>query len=738
MTLEHISTAFIRLQSTKLLIYIGIGNIFHDYFILFNSSAPLFLRINGHYYTKGQDNLHKPNTYIIFAVRYSAIVIKMIRYILFSIVLLAVAAPMPSMADDGASLWLRAKKTIKAGVDINRVYGKTNSPTLKVAEEELLKYWKGGEVTLRIDPKAPLGEGFRISEGNTVTARTPIGLLYGVYELLRCQETRCTVVSGDYMPAFPLRILNHWDNPDGSVERGYAGRSIFKWDEIKPTQSVNSRRASLGNATYSCTPGLRQRLTDYARANASVGINGIVVNNVNASPDVLSSTYLNKLKAVADVVRPYGIRVYLSVNFASPIVIGKLPTADPLDDGVAKWWGDKAKEIYQLVPDFGGFLVKANSEGQPGPGDYGRSHAEGANMLADALKPYGGIVMWRCFVYGNRQGEDRVKQAVEEFKPLDGLFRDNVILQAKQGPLDFQPREPYSPVFDQIVKTPLMAEMQITQEYLGQSVHLVYLAPMWKEFFSFVDPSVLRGVAGVANIGDDANWCGHHFSQANWYAFGRLAWNPSLTSDSIAKEWLRQTFLSNTPNQNRWQEADTAFVAPMAAVMEGSRESCVKYMMPLGLHHLFRADHHYGPQPDLDRDDLPVEWRSVYYHKADTMGIGFNRSRRGTNAVSQYREPYATIYNNVDTCPEEYLLWFHHLPWSYMTRSGRTLWEEMRHLYDEGVGEVEHYIEVWHAMKPYVDQERYEDVERRLAMQLDNAKEWRAVCLDYFGKMASH
>lgn len=653
--------------------------------------------------------------------------------LLTATILLALSAATAAYADDGSRLWLRAEKTIKAGSNKVKLSGGQKSPTVRKAEEELLQYWNGNSVTLRLDEKEQLGDGFRLSEGPVVTASSPVGILYGAYELLRCQQTGAPLSYGDHLPAFKLRILNHWDNLDGSVERGYAGKSIWKWEEITPSKTSSSRRSSLGQDRYECSETLRERITYYARANASVGINGTVLNNVNASAQILSTVYLNKVKAIADILRPYGIKVYLSVNFASPMALGGLATADPIDEDVAKWWKEKTKEIYGLIPDFGGFLVKANSEGQPGPGDYGRTHAQGANMLADALKEYGGIVMWRCFVYGNHEGEDRVKQAVSEFKPLDGEFRDNVILQAKNGPLDFQPREPYSPVFDQMEQTPLMAELQITQEYLGQSIHLVYLAPMWKEFFSFVSPSTLQGVAGVANTGDDANWCGHHFSQANWYAFGRLAWDPTLPSDSIAREWLRQTFVTNSDDITKRQSMEDNFVTPMTEVMEGSREACVDYMMPLGLHHIFKGDHHYGPEPDGNQAHFPMEWRPVYYHKADSAGIGFDRSSSGSNAVSQYREPYQSLYDNVDTCPEEYLLWFHHLPWTYKMKSGRTIWEEMEHLYRKGVEEVEQYVKIWEDMKPYVDSQRYTEVEERLRQQLQNAKLWRDTCLDYFG-----
>lgn len=583
--------------------------------------------------------------------------------------------------------------------------------------------YNNDNVVTRIDETADLKDGFRIEKGPIITASTEVGLMYGLYELQRCEAMGKEPEYGDHIPAFEIRLLNHWDNLDGSIERGYAGKSIWKWEEID---------------SAGCSPTLQQHIEYYAKANASIGINGTVLNNVNASPNILTAEYLAKIRVIADILRPYGIKVYLSVNFASPKVIGGLSTADPLDEGVSKWWTEKVEEIYSLIPDFGGFLVKANSEGQPGPGDYGRTHADGANMLADAVKPYGGIIMWRCFVYGNHQGEDRVKQAVSEFKPVDGQFRENVILQAKNGPLDFQPREPYAPIFDQIKDTPIMGELQITQEYLGQSIHLVYLAPMWKEFFSFVSPTSLKGIAGVANIGDDTNWCGHHFSQANWYAFGRLAWNPELSSDSIAKEWLRQTFTYDIESASLKKDAIEVFEPEMTKIMESSREACVNYMMPLGLHHIFKGDHHYGPEPDGNQPHFPLEWKPIYYHKADSAGIGFDRSSNGTDAVGQYRSPYREQYDNLSTCPEGYLLWFHHLPWTYKMQSGRTLWEEMQHLYNSGVEEVETYVAKWDTMKPYVDSRRWEETAQRLEMQLENAKEWRDTCLGYFGKFAQH
>ena len=619
------------------------------------------------------------------------------------------------VAEDGSRLWLRAMhnktKNIKASFD-----PKYRNTIVEKAADEINRYWHGDDISLVVDNgMTELKDGFRIEEG-CIKAACPAGIYYGAQELIRRQEAMLPMAVGDNIPAFSLRILNHWDNLDGTIERGYAGHSIWLWDEI---QGLSAKKMK-------CSASLRAKIEAYARANASVGINGSVLNNVNASPKMLSTVYINKVKVIADILREYGIKTYLSVNFASPMAEGGLKTADPLDPKVAKWWKAKANEIYKAIPDFGGFLVKANSEGQPGPGDYNRTHAEGANMLADAVKPYGGIIMWRCFVYGNKhKGEDRVKQAVTEFLPEDGKFRTNVILQSKNGPLDFQPREPYAPIFDVMKKTPLMAELQITQEYLGQSIHLVYLAPMWKEFFQFVKPETLVGIAGVANIGDDANWCGHHFSQANWYAFGRLAWNPQLSSEEIAREWLCQTF-----------SCEKDFVEPMTTVMKESREACVDYMMPLGLHHIFKGDHHYGPEPDGNQPHFPDEWKPVYYHKADRQGIGFDRSSHGTGAVSQYREPFCSEYDNLATCPEEYILWFHHLPWNYRMKSGRTLWGEMTYLYNRGVSAVESHIATWHQMKPFVDNQRFEEVDQRLKLQEENARLWRDTCLRYFSQFA--
>lgn len=614
---------------------------------------------------------------------------------------------------DGSMLWLN-----KQGYNTCLVKGMTDKDaTLSIAKDELTKYYKGKEVSIRIDPLLNLGEGYMLTD-SSIIASSSIGILYGAYDLLRLQETgNLSHLSKTEKPAVNLRILNHWDNLDGSIERGYAGKSIWKWDEIILDKAGEFKNIS---------KDLRNRLITYARSNASIGINGAVLNNVNASPQMMTSEYLHKVKVIADIFRPYGIRVYLSINFASPMALGYTKTADPLDMKVQLWWKKKAKEIYASIPDFGGFLVKANSEGQPGPGDYHRSHADGANMLADALKPFGGIVMWRSFVYGaNHKGEDRVKQAVSEFKYQDGKFRDNVILQSKNGPLDFQPREPYAPIFDNIHQTPQIAELQITQEYLGQSKHLVYLAPMWKEFFRFVSPDKLKGIAGVSNIGDNANWCGHPFSQANWYAFGRLAWNPSISSEEIAHEWLIQTY----------ECKDERFTKPVEMMMLTSREACVNYMMPLGLHHIFKFDHHYGPEPDGFKAEYPLEWCPVYYHQADSNGIGFNRSSAGTDAVGQYPEPYRSLYDNLATCPEEYLLWFHHVPWNYRMKSGSTLWEELCMRYNMGVSMVETYRDYWHTstkeyMKDHITE--WEMTDSLLNVQLASAKEWRDVCLKYF------
>lgn len=627
---------------------------------------------------------------------------KLIIYI--SLVLLFVTQ---MVAENGSRLWLRQAKGADAQVTVTH---SRPSPTLDIAVNELQQAWHGAPITLSITPNKQLvQDGFSIRQTDgkvTLTSPTDIGLLYGAYHLLRLQETgqlNSIAPSLTENPAYHIRILNHWDNMNRTVERGYSGQSLWNWEDLPET--------------------LSPRYEAYARANASIGINASVVNNVNASPQILSAAYLQKVKALADVFRPYGIRIYLSVNFASPMVLDSLPTADPLNPEVIRWWKNKAREIYRTIPDFGGFLVKANSEGQPGPCDFGRTHAEGANMLADALKPHNGIVMWRAFVYSPTDA-DRAKQAYLEFKPLDGQFRPNVIVQVKNGPVDFQPREPYSPLFGAMKHTPVMAEFQITQEYLGHSNHLAYLAPMWKEFFDLVPPSSLKAIAGVANIGTDTNWCGHPFAQANWYAFGRLAWNPSLSSEEIADEWLGQTFFS--------LHSSFPLGSSLKKLMLESHEAVVDYMMPLGLHHIFAWGHHYGPEPWCSIPNARPDWLPSYYHRADARGVGFNRSSTGSNATSQYPEALAKQYNNVVTCPEKYLLWFHHVPWTHPMKSGRTLWEELCYRYDHGVQQVREFQKIWDKAENLIDAERFKDVQSRLKIQMRDAIWWKDACLLYF------
>ena len=640
-------------------------------------------------------------------------------------------------AEDGHDLWLRGKGTNSVNVICSK-----KSPTLSIAMQELRQGWQGKanekiELVVKSD-KAIKGDGFRIGK-NRIQANTDIGILYGVYELMRWQQTGENIHEEVCNPSYERRILNHWDNLDGTIERGYAGSSIF-WRKGKDSLTV----------TYTD----KQLWQEYARANASIGINGSVLNNVNASPAILTADYLKKTKEIADVLRPYGIRTYLSVNFASPQVIGGLKTSDPLNSEVAQWWKNKVKEIYSLIPDFGGFLVKANSEGQPGPQDFGRTHADGANMLADALSPFGGMVMWRAFVY-NPSDEDRAKQAYSEFMPLDGKFRDNVIIQVKNGPIDFQPREPFSPLFGAMKKTSVMPELQITQEYLGQSVHLVYLATMWEEFLKSdtyqegkgstvarctdgsLFPQKHTAIAGVSNIGSDVNWCGHPFAQANWYAFGRLAWNNSLSSNQIADEWIKLTFADYSgkiDTQNSIFSADwqVNFLQPVKQMMLNSREAAVNYMMPLGLHHLFAADHHYGPGPWWAPTGVRKDWTPPYYHKADSIGIGFDRTATGSNAVSQYQEPLQSMFSNSQTCPDIYLLWFHHLPWNFIMKDGQTLWDELCYRYDKGVRQVREFQKTWDHVQRYVDSERFSQVQTKLREQCMNAQVWKDACLLYF------
>lgn len=654
-------------------------------------------------------------------------------------------------AEDGSRLWLRFQPQEKSTLPpFTRLRGDASSVALKEFQHAwqemsgsslpengsdlthtlLIGTLKNREVRKLIKSKElqePGIEGYiirTVEQGNrrttVVASAGEAGLLYGVYHLVRHIQTGhfSNKVEITEQPRYDLRILNHWDNLNGTVERGYAGYSIWQWDKLPGEISPLYR--------------------EYARANASIGINATVLNNVNATPDILTKEYLEKVKLIADELRPFHIKVYLSINFSSPKELGGLENSDPLQPEVAQWWKNKADEIYRIIPDFGGFLVKANSEGLPGPQDYGRTHAEGANMLADALKPHGGIVMWRAFVY-NPTEEDRAKQAYSEFMPLDGQFRDNVIIQVKNGPVDFQPREPFSPLFGAMQQTALMPELQITQEYLGFSNHLVYLATQWKEFLEsnthcLGDESTvanctdgtllshpLTAIAGVANIGLDDNWSGHHFAQANWYAFGRLAWDHTLTAEEIAEEWLRMTFTN-----------DQAFLEPVREMMLSSWETAVNYMMPLGLHHIFAWDHHYGPEPWCEIPGARPDWLPPYYHNASKEGIGFDRTTSGSNAVSQYCSPLSETYNNLETCPEELLLWFHHVPWDHGMKNGRTLWDELSYRYDGGVQQVRDFQKLWDRMEPYVDSERFSQVQSRLRIQSRDAVWWKDACLLYF------
>lgn len=626
-------------------------------------------------------------------------------------------------AEDGSHLWLRLGEVENSPTKVI-FKQRRSSETLRVATNEILDYWKGQTVEFIVDKKLSyLKDGYLInsnSEQITISASQDAGILYGVYHLLRLQETKAdlTHLNIEEKPSYDIRILNHWDNLDRTVERGYAGYSLWKWDELPTTISP--------------------RYQEYARANASIGINATVLNNVNASPQVLQAEYLEKVKAIANVFRPYGLKVYLSVNFSSPKVIGGLENSDPLNKDVQKWWKDKAKEIYTLIPDFGGFLVKANSEGQPGPQDYGRTHADGANMLADVLKPYDGTVMWRAFVY-SPNNEDRAKQAYMEFVPLDGQFRDNVIIQIKNGPIDFQPREPFAPLFGALKETAEMVEFQITQEYLGFSNHLVYLAPLFKETLDtdtysngagstiakLTDGTLRKqkktAIAAVANIGEDKNWTGHHFAQSNWYAFGRLAWNHQLSSEQIADEWLKMTF-----------SLDKNCIDSVKDMMLESREAVVNYMMPMGLHHIFAWDHHYGPEPWCYFDGARIDWLPMYYHNANSEGLGFDRSKSGSDAASQYHSPLDKIYGNIDTCPEEYILWFHHVPWDHKMKSGRTLWDELCYKYDEGVKQTREFQKTWDKIEPCIDKQRFTEVQSKLKIQAKDAVWWKDACLLYF------
>lgn len=634
---------------------------------------------------------------------------------------LSLLASVAVSADNGSGLWLPAPPPPAA-----TTLGTARSEAAALTAATPVVGTRDDESIRRLLPAGELdalGEEeflLRSLGGDTVVVAggSPRGALYGVYRLLRDERAGLRPERYDLRegPKYDLRLLNHWDNLDGTVERGYAGRSIW-WERGEPQPEL-----------------WRQ----YARANASIGINGAVLNNVNASPSVLDAAHLERVRAIADALRPYGMRVYLSINFSSPAALGGLPTSDPLDRRVARWWRGKVREIYRLIPDFGGFLVKANSEGLPGPQDFGRTHADGANMLADALAPYGGTVMWRAFVY-NPTEPDRAKQAYDEFLPLDGAFRDNVIVQVKNGPVDFQPREPFSPLFGAMKRTAVMPELQITQEYLGFSNHLVYLGPLFEECLDSdtyaagegstvarctdgsLFPHRRTAMAGVANVGLDANWCGHCFAQANWYAFGRLAWDHDLDAARIAEEWLRQTF-----------STDVRFLAPTLRMMMLSREACVDYMMPLGLHHLFAWTHHYGPEPWCEVEGAREDWLPRYYHRAAADGVGFDRSSRGSDAVAQYSEPLRSRYDDPATCPEELLLWFHHLPWDHTMRDGSTLWDALCRAYERGVTRVAVMRDLWSEARPWVDAERYDHVAARLAVQAADAVWWKDACLLYF------
>lgn len=681
------------------------------------------------------------------------------------VVLLFACLPRAARAEDGYDLWLRyrplpeAQRLQVARASRSILAPASPSPTVNAAIAELERGLGGltgvrperrdrggkGEGAILIGTPASLpaiaalglplrsagAEGYvvrSVSIGGqaaiAIAANSDIGLLYGAFALLAHiqQGGAPDHVALASAPKLKLRLLNHWDNLDGGVERGYAGQSIWDWWKLPDFADP--------------------RYTDYARANASIGVNGTVLNNVNASAESLTARYIAKAAALADVLRPYGVRVYLSARFSAPIEIGGLRTADPLDPAVRAWWKAKADEIYRAIPDFGGFLVKANSEGQPGPQDYGRSHADGANMLADAVRAHGGIVMWRAFVYSHEVPEDRVKQAYAEFRPLDGKFADNVMVQVKNGALDFQPREPFHPLFGAMPGTPLMMEFQITKEYLGFATHLVYLGALFEEVLQsdtqakgrgstvakVIDGSLdghrLTGMAGVANIGVDRDWAGSTFNQANWYAFGRLAWDPSAPARGIAADWARMTF-----------STDPAFVGPVVDMMMASREAVVDYMTPLGLAHLMATGHHYGPGPWVD-DLARPDWNPVYYHRADARGIGFDRTATGSNGVAQYAPAVAKIFADRRTVPDRDLLWFHHVGWDERMASGRTLWAELIAHYDRGVAAVAAMRADWARMKPFVDADRFAKTADFLAIQEKEARWWRDASIAYFASIS--
>lgn len=680
------------------------------------------------------------------------------RFLAFLLLLLSVVLPSAVRAETGYDLWLRYQPLAREwqqryGAAATQIVAPNSGPTIDAALEELNRGLEGmlGHASTRSETVmsdgalllgttksplvAPLGlplarlgeEGFLIRsttiDGKRVTviaANREIGVLYGVFRFLKLMQTRQPLDNLDISdaPKLKVRVLNHWDNLDRYVERGYAGQSLWDWQKL---------------------PGYKDpRYTDYARANASIGINGTVLTNVNANADVLRPEWLEKIKALADVLRPWGIKVYLTARFSAPIEIGDLKTADPLDPQVAAWWKAKVDEIYRVIPDFGGFLVKANSEGQPGPADYKRSHAEGANMFADALAPHGGVLMWRAFVYAAENPDDRHKQAYTEFQPLDGKFRDNVLVQVKNGAIDFQPREPFHPLFGAMPKTPLMMEFQITKEYLGFATHLAWLGTMWEEALEAdtfrprkgwtvskvlttpVEAGAATGMAGVANIGSDINWSGSQFDQANWYAFGRFAWDPDARAEPIARDWAALT----------WGN-DPAVTGPIVGMMMGSREAVVDYMTPLGLGHLMATGHHYGPGPWVS-DLARPEWNPVYYHKADSGGIGFDRTRTGTNAIAQYAPEVAGQFGDLKRVPEKFLLWFHHVPWTYRTASGRTVWDELVTRYDRGVAAVAAMQAEWNRLEGKVDTRRWAEVRDFLAIQRQEAQWWRDASIAYF------
>lgn len=675
----------------------------------------------------------------------------------------AIAVAPVATAEDGYDLWLRYRPleepwATRYRATLTQLVALGNSATLQVAAAELDRGLRGllgaaparaaevsrdGALVVGTPRSLPLLAGLSLqlpqpgSQGYVIRSVTlggrsalivaapdDIGVLYGVFHLLRMMQTRQPLERVDLreVPHLQLRVLDHWDNLDRTVERGYAGQSLWDWHKLPDY--------------------IDPRYIDYARANASLGINATVLTNVNAKAIALEPLYLQKAASLAVALRPYGIRVFLTARFAAPIEIGGLRTADPADPAVRQWWQAKVAEIYRYIPDFGGFLVKANSEGQPGPQDYGRSHADGANMLAAALAPFGGVVMWRTFVYSNDSPDDRAKQAYSEFVPLDGQFRDNVLLQVKNGPIDFQPREPFHPVFGAMPRTPLMLEVQITKEYLGFATHLAYLGTMYAEVLradtyargpgstvaKVIDGSLhgyrRTGIAGVANIGTDRNWSGSHFDQANWYAFGRLAWNPELSAEDIAGEWVRMTFGN-----------DRTLVTRVVDMMMKSRQAVVDYMTPLGLHHLMAEGHHYGPQPWFGGGPR-ADWTPVYFHRADARGIGFDRSASGSNAVAQYAKPVAVRFGDLKTVPEDYLLWFHHVPWDYRTQSGRTVWDELVHRYSRGVDAVREMRKDWDELAPLVDRERHNQIATFLQIQEREATWWRDACIAYFQSVA--